>query len=1080
MKLTRFLADCESLTDAQRWAQARELGQRSRSDPRAAETLSSLAQGNFYQRRLALIAADAADQQDMIAAALLDPSGRLFGGACAVACRKLTDPRLVTCLGQLAAERRFRLARMLARHKRQAVVDRVLVDLPVKERARLLCFATPACVERLLSEGLGDYLTSIDWSRIAAWHAELAIRQASAMVQPFEERKQRAEPIDLPYRIEWRLQLILDALAARFPKQGLSLLQRLAALTDVADWPTEAYASRYPREIADCVAAGNKGAKVVYGAGSIRRLDAERITALVRKGAFANNPLLLQQVDPNLRPQVAAAYEEQLRDKDGLWPLSSMPHLPAERRYAEARFAVHLPSLATQPQRYLPYVAYLPWDEAQPAAARYLSQPDGELRGQALAGLIGVARFEPSRLDKVLELVVSRRNEQDPVRLAMLQALGTLPPSRWQERHQQQLGEVVHAALSARDVSAGTLQSSLLLLLKLLPFRTGFVCGLLPLLAEKTGSFGYYSFENRLNDVQMAQLAPSLMDLLNSWIRQSRHGALFGLMYTFGRRLKGAPPILELLEKLTRDDRQSVATPALRLLLGLDIPGKRDSLIIGLLRKDEGWSTVPEVQGYLSRHRQDWLSRFLTPRRFGGRFSTGWSATFPRFESGFHRWSDQQQETYTKTLMSLLNDAKRSVSEVFFVMRALAAMPAIDIAPLVRLASLEQAQLDQRDKAVEMLGRADGGRGVPALLAALGDERARVAIYALRRAVLGMPPTAALSLLGDVPVRKVTVAKEVLRLAGDLGGEASYQFLNTFRQRPDLHIDIRIALLRALWSHLEREDTWAIFASALTDGTPALARSTIDIPQDGLSPAAYRRLGEHLARLVEHPDPLVGAEAVKRLIHQPIGRLDARLIEALSGRFRHLADRATLEQASEALLLGLAPYDPGLFADLVLARQEPLHIDAVVSAFARQSTSRRDLLRAAAQRLINGLSAQKRLVSSAGELAVWMLPPTTIVDFLANLYREGLFHPGVAERAARALPTLQHERPRLEELEALLSEQADAGLRRLALSVLQGLAAMSGWTAALRQRLERYRTDADPWVHEAASLISLPPLPAAA
>ena len=60
-------------------------------------------------------------------------------------------------------------------------------------------------------------------------------------------------------------------------------------------------------------------------------------------------------------------------------------------------------------------------------------------------------------------------------------------------------------------------------------------------------------------------------------------------------------------------------------------------------------------------------------------------------------------------------------------------MPSIDLAPLVQLARLDAPDQGLRDKTLEALGRADAGRGVPELMQALDDNRARVAIYALRR-----------------------------------------------------------------------------------------------------------------------------------------------------------------------------------------------------------------------------------------------------------------------------------------------------------------------------------------------------------
>ena len=101
---------------------------------------------------------------------------------------------------------------------------------------------------------------------------------------------------------------------------------------------------------------------------------------------------------------------------------------------AEARRHLALPTLITRPAQRLPYAACLPWDEAQATLEPFIRNPDPELRVVALPALIGVTRYERTRLAEALQIVIARRNEQDPVRQAMVRALADLPPSRWESR----------------------------------------------------------------------------------------------------------------------------------------------------------------------------------------------------------------------------------------------------------------------------------------------------------------------------------------------------------------------------------------------------------------------------------------------------------------------------------------------------------------------------------------------------------------------------------------------------------------------------------------------------------------------
>lgn len=90
------------------------------------------------------------------------------------------------------------------------------------------------------------------------------------------------------------------------------------------------------------------------------------------------------------------------------------------------------------------------------------------------------------------------------------------------------------------------------------------------------------------------------------------------------------------------------------------------------------------------------------------------------------------------------------------------------IPPRRLLALIDDPRLPVRDTALRALGRLDGNEGVSALIQVMDDDRARIAIYALRHALLQMPADQTLNLLNQISLKKVTVAKEVIRLIGEL------------------------------------------------------------------------------------------------------------------------------------------------------------------------------------------------------------------------------------------------------------------------------------------------------------------------
>src|SRR5262249_10134657 len=160
-----------------------------------------------------------------------------------------------------------------------------------------------------------------------------------------------------------------------------------------------------------------------------------------------------------------------------------------------------------------------------------------------------------------------------------------------------------------------------------------------------------------------------------------------------------------------------------------------------------------------------------------------------------------QQQTFATTLDEVIRDVEQPDPAVLRAEGALAALPDVDPAFLVNLGQDERPVV--RDAALRALGKLDGGQGAQPLIEALGDGRARVAVYALRRALLEMLPERALDVLRVASKQQVTVAKEIVRLLGDLRSDAAYAELLAL-ERTDLQRDVRVALLRAFWEHLDR------------------------------------------------------------------------------------------------------------------------------------------------------------------------------------------------------------------------------------------------------------------------------------
>ncbi|WP_374568648.1 hypothetical protein [Ideonella sp.] len=1054
----------------QRFRRMIEFGRQSAENHRLAQALQTLAGSEVhYERMLALMAASGSRDAGVVASFLGDPSQSLALRAARLAARMVPDGVVSERMPDLAPLCRRTLAWRLWKAGRAHVNDAVHARLSQADRAHLLPWTSDAFIAARLGT---DELASLAPSRWATLAQRLPALVRDLLLREIEE----AEPIS--YVLRMRVVAALHGLLRQDRDAGLTLLAAAARRMPIPTLPIGRYAAHFPQAVAGILLDHAGAAGVGLAVNVLKRLDPQTVCALQLADALPNLQAVFARLTP---PQRAALYgiaSEVWRAPSGAVPVSLVRALSQETRQAEARRAFSARLLETEPMARVAYLGCLPFAEASQLAQPYLSQPDGELRAQAVAAVVHAARYESACLDAVLDFCMARENEQDPVRLAMFTALAALPVSRWGAGHLPRFTALIDAALRTRDCSSMTMSAAVQWLMGVIVTHPDFVVQTLPRLVERLGGIGRIGaahWESRMSDREMRRVAPTLMPMLQTWVQRNQGGVAARLILAFGRRARAADCFTDLLFALARDGRANDARSGLEALAQIGPAKRMDEWIPPLLDSEPGWITVHTVAQHLHRNRQDLLTPFLTARRFSGRFSTAQAAFLPVFESGFERWTAAQQQLYGDSLLAILNSAKRNAWELYGVVQRYAAMPSLDLDPVIRLARLDSPDAALRDKALEALGRSDGGRGVSTLVSALDDARARVAIYALRQSVVAMPAAPALRLMAQVPRSKVTVAKEIVRLVGDLRSDAAYNFLATFDEDESLHPDVRIALLRAYWNFLDRPETWLRLRAAALDGPAALARSTIRVPQVGLTPEGQHAWGQHMALLLQHADALIRKETLERLVQMPPARGESSLRDALVGLLDDV-DPVLVQLASQVLL---ATYGrtagQALAADFAAVRR-PHSLAAIVSAYRHLRREGAAELTTSAASLVDALIDRRWHVGQAVQVALTVLPPGPALDMLHRLHAKGLLHPGVVSDAVASMAQCAAGRsvPNLATLEGTLGAEASGALRRIGLGLLCELAVKGGWTFEARQRLQTYRRDPDQWVSDAADLVRVP------
>jgi hypothetical protein len=173
----KLLQECESLTHSGRMRRMVELGHLAATDASIQTTLEVLAQGEVYQRFLALQACQGSRDAGHVLRALDDASRLVRTLALRLAALICDDEMLQRALLALPLERKRALAQRLGRHDRQAAVDRYLATLAESETAvlsALLPYSSREAVERYFAQAK-ERLDLLTLCRLARRHPTLMI-----------------------------------------------------------------------------------------------------------------------------------------------------------------------------------------------------------------------------------------------------------------------------------------------------------------------------------------------------------------------------------------------------------------------------------------------------------------------------------------------------------------------------------------------------------------------------------------------------------------------------------------------------------------------------------------------------------------------------------------------------------------------------------------------------------------------------------------------------------------------------------------------------------------------------------------
>ncbi|KAI9790872.1 MAG: hypothetical protein M1835_000674 [Candelina submexicana] len=1067
MDIKTLLEECEQLDHNGRMQRMIQLGQTSINNASDKAIIQGLLEGSLYEQILGLQTCHGSRNVQPALQALSSTSQILRTRALPFILMLGTDEEALEALKLCPLHLQAVFLHRLRKQQRVSVIDAFLLQLGSSKTDKdLFQFVLPYASEKLVKKHLVKAPKQISykvWRKLIQYHPRIAC-------VAIHEWAERTKSYDAAF------ERVADELLGQngLPESLWDTVYDVARLM-VKSHPSKKVSLgtlyKRPSQAFDQLAFD----AYEQGPFSLDWKVANKLPTKVLLRLFNLYPSILTQKNferlrPEKRSAIYSVIPQGWRNDDGVLREDTIGALPSEDRVYEAQKHIKLPIYELKPFLRIPYVAFLPWEEAMPMQNAFIRSNDAEIRGLALKVQIKAAQYQHSHYGDALQLVVPRKFEQDPVRCQMLQGLARLSPTHWKEEHLPGLTGVVRDALDASDLSYASEKALNNLVVPLLSVHPTWAAPQLASILREREQIPrelHISGKTPIKET-MRLLAEALLPTLKYWQARGKDTELLCLARALEFHIRHFPDLLNILEQiLERSPGQSGAEITLRLFTKHD-PRRLDLLVPRLLKKDPSYVVFEAVYRQIHCRQQNLITPYLDSNAPEGCFVNGRRARLHWILNGYYRWTLKQQERLGKTLTAMIGDQKSPTIDPKQRIRQLESLCFLDASYLAPFTNDDRPAIG--DFALRAMSRLDAGQGVPTLLEALHTDKARIAIYALRSTFRTMPRSTIFEHLKAAPLGKVTVAKEVIRSIGELRTEEAYQYLLE-KDKSDLHRDARTALLKALWLYPERAETWEILRKAAQDPNPPIPKTLAQLPTDGLSPQEEESAVKILALLLSHPLAEVRIETLNHCMKT------SDPSQHLSGRLLALLESPIEDEARTALK---AIYN-------VYKETSPALIARAFEVLLLNPSKRRVLTNRGCSYLSHQLSIHRQhtFPITLSILRVLEKHPLTLRMRLIYTFKTLPWSEFRAEfdnlapfLHADALVGCEHHienelanraDARLEELESDFGASGDERLRRLGLAALVALSKKpKGWTDETRGKLENYRKDESVLVQEAA------------
>lgn len=1060
---------------------------------------------SHYERYLGAIMAQTIKDLGRLRRLSLDPMISISAMASAALIKDDPDASYMASwyMGLNAHQRSVARGHIL-RRKRGDIARALIEPLQARgleqEVASLLSLCDVPTLERVLP---GQDIHKVQWRHISQAHLPLAARQLTEALEQASSEGAR----------QWRWSIFSPAaqlLALKAPDELLALLKAhptqqpinsiIPAISTLARQRPESFASWLLNE---ATTSWRSALLHKLPKRTITKLPQEAIVKLTRMLKLDHTALsrLLGALSPSVRGQAFTQAFAQEDISQVIWSpqLLELLHWPV--RQAQAARICALRQIKSNHIQLVAYTSFLSTADAAPILTPLMRGSTADDRALGCAATIDNHRMARQPFSVLLEQLVPKlKNEQDPVRMAALQAIAKTPGWMFEAQGIEHLQAIITHTLEARDTSWSTRSACTQIAHKLLlahahqPKSAQFI-GALDILRALAGQSAIqfpYNLCQGLRRDATAPLAHAVLDWLEASAARNRYDEII----SFAQRLEDRAWGLERLQALLESAIWATPSHIGALSLWLAAPHTRDERVTRAIDKERSIVIYYPVWEHLHTHRQDLLDPFIQGLALGGRFAptkTGW--LLPACD-GFERWLPRQQTTFAQVLRRVIADTKQKVEARVSAVSPLAAMPIHAPDDLTDLTTSAEVPICEAALGA-LIYTQQPALAIPLLLEHLDSDRARVAMYALPRVAQFISDAQLLEHMSALLERdylKVTVLKETLRLIGAVHSEQAAALIAAVWRRPKLHRDARIAALHAARQQLDYAQSWVMLDEATQDPEQYVALALLEAQPLGMAHQHRERYSLKLLKLADHPEPRVRQGFFAAMCRPSYGVGD--WLELARGPVAHAAQAAMLDlnatywRQAQACLLALlqrTPHDPApiqatlqrlrTHSEQELTTPEPTldrdlpytqRLHALINALHTQHYMHRARLTSALHALADALPATPQYQVQALKLRLSAHRPDDLPitkHIIAALHTDAppSIHRALHDACINALlapSAMQQATDQLPVLDALI-DAPSPDARHVALLALTHIGQTQQWSAPWRARLLRLRLDPD-------------------